>query len=79
LIKWEAKATYQDIVEDPFKEAGLNIKYFREWWWQTLKQLGIDIIDIEAYKRRITDISEKHYTDIIPILGLTQLLPQVGQ
>jgi len=68
LLKWEGKLPHQDTVEDAFKEAGLNIKYFRKWWRQTLKQLGIDSEEIEAYQGRITTIGGKHYTDFIPIL-----------
>jgi len=68
LLKWDGKLPHQDTVEDIFREAGLNIKYFRKWWRLTLKQLGIDSEDIEAYQGRITTIGGKHYTDFIPIL-----------
>jgi len=68
LLKWDGKLPHQDTIEDTFREAGLNIKYFRKWWRQTLKQLGIDSEDIEAYQGRITTIGGKHYTDFIPIL-----------
>ncbi len=59
---------HEDTLGKGLKEAGLSIKYFRKWWRQTLKKLGIDSEDIEAFQGRVTTIGGRHYTDWIPLL-----------
>ena len=62
------KLPHQDTIEDKFREYGLLLKYLRKWWRQTLKKLGIDSEDIEAFQGRRKTIGAEHYTDWIPIL-----------
>lgn len=53
IREYRGTIPHQDTVEKTFKEAGLQIKYFRKWWRQKLKQLGIDSEDIEADRKSV--------------------------
>ncbi len=68
LKEFRGRLKNQDNVEKDLKAAGLSVKYFRKWWRQTLKKLGIDSEDIEAFQGRVSTIGGRHYTDWIPLL-----------
>ena len=68
ILKWEGKLPHEDTIEKAFRDAGLATKYFRKWFRQLLKRLGIDSEDIEAFQGRVSTIGGRHYTDWIPIL-----------
>ncbi len=73
LKKRNIKLPHIDTVEDKFKEAGLNVKYIRKWFRQTLKKLRIDSETIEFLQGRKSalGIGGKHYTDFIPLADET--------
>ncbi|MEM0368944.1 MAG: integrase [Sulfolobales archaeon] len=66
IREYEGTLPHQDTIEKAFKEAGLQIKYFRKWWRQLLKRIGIDSEDIEAFQGRVSSIGGKHCTDWTP-------------
>ncbi len=68
LKAFKGRLKNQDNLEKDLKEAGLSVKYFRKWWRQTAKKLGIDSEDIEAFQGRVSSVGGRHYTDWIPIL-----------
>jgi len=68
LMRWGGKLPHEDTIREAFRDAGLATKYFRKWWRQTLKKLGIDSEDIEAFQGRPRSIGGRNYTDWIPIL-----------
>ncbi len=68
LLNWQGRLPHPDSVEKAFRQAGLAVKYFRKWWRQTLKKLGVDSEDIEAFQGRVSSVGGRHYTDWIPIL-----------
>jgi len=76
---YRGKLPHQDTVEDVFRESGLAVKYFRKWFRQLLKRLGIDSEDIEAFQGRVSTIGGRHYTDWIPILDedYKRILPHI--
>ncbi len=76
---YRGKLPHQDTVEDVFRESGLGVKYFRKWWRQLCKRLGIDSEDIEAFHGRVSSIGGRHYTDWIPILDedYKRILPHI--
>ncbi len=51
-----------------FRGCGLAVKYYRKWWRQKAKELGIDSETIEAFQGRPSTIGGRHYTDWLPIL-----------
>ncbi|MCE4598642.1 MAG: hypothetical protein F7C81_00385, partial [Desulfurococcales archaeon] len=51
-----------------FRGCGLAVKYYRKWWRQKAKELGVDSETIEAFQGRPTTIGGRHYTDWLPIL-----------
>ncbi len=65
---WQGKLPHQDTLEDKLRECGLATKYFRKWWRQKAKELGIDSETIEAFQGRPHTIGGRHYTDWLPIL-----------
>ncbi|MEM4452865.1 MAG: integrase [Thermosphaera sp.] len=77
--KYSGPTPHQDTIERTFRECGLALKYFRKWWRQKLKQLGIDSEDIEAFQGRVSTIGGKHYTDWTPILdeNYKKILPHI--
>jgi len=79
LLSFKGKLPHRDTVEDTFRELGLAIKYFRKWFRQKLKQIGIDSEDIEAFQGRVTSIGGRRYTDWIPILDedYKRILPAI--
>ncbi len=79
LLRFKGKLKNQDNMEKDLKEAGLGVKYFRKWWRQLAKRLGIDSEDIEAFQGRVSTIGGRHYTDWIPILDKDygRILPHV--
>ncbi len=81
ILEWEGKLPHEDTVEKVFRGAGLAVKYFRKWWRQTLKKLGIDSEDIEAFEGRVSSIGGRHYTDWIPLLDedYKKVLPKIRQ
>jgi len=81
LKSFKGKLRNQDNIEKKFKEAGLSVKYFRKWWRQTLKKLGIDSEDIEAFQGRVSSVGGRHYTDWMPILDkdYERILPYIKQ
>jgi len=68
VLKWRGELPHEDTVEEAFRKLGLPVKYFRKWFRQKLKELGIDSEDIEALQGRVSSIGGRHYTDWIPIL-----------
>ncbi len=78
---FKGKLRNQDNIEKEFKEIGLNIKYFRKWWRQTAKKLGIDSENIEAFQGRVSTVGGRHYTDWIPLLDkdYERILPYLKQ
>ncbi len=81
LKAFKGKLPHQDTIEDSFRDLGLPIKYFRKWFRQTLKKLGIDSEDIEAFQGRVTTIGGRHYTDWIPLLDkdYMKVLPKIRE
>ena len=79
LLNYKGKIPHRDTVETAFKEAGLAIKYFRKWWRQLCKRIGIDSEDIEAFQGRVSSIGGRRYTDWIPILDedYRRILPTI--
>ncbi|MEM1983314.1 MAG: integrase [Sulfolobales archaeon] len=79
IREYRGTIPHQDTIEKAFKEAGLQIKYFRKWWRQLLKRIGIDSEDIEAFQGRVSSIGGKHYTDWTPILdeNYKKILPHI--
>ncbi len=79
LLSFKGKLPHQDTIEDVFRKLGLNIKYFRKWWRQKLKQVKIDSEDIEAFQGRVSSIGGRRYTDWIPILDkdYRRILPEI--
>ena len=79
IKEYRGKLPHQDTVEDVFRESGLAVKYFRKWWRQLCKRLGIDSEDIEAFHGRVSSIGGRHYTDWIPILDedYKRILPHI--
>ncbi len=69
LLKWEGKLPHEDTIERKFKESGLAIKYFRKWFRQQCKRLGIDVEVIEFLQGRVSalGIGAKHYTDLVEL------------
>ncbi len=68
LLRWRGKLPHEDTIQKAFRRAGLASKYFRKWWRQKLKHIGIDSEDIEAFQGRVSSVGGRHYTDWIPIL-----------
>ncbi|RLG88075.1 MAG: hypothetical protein DRO18_02100 [Thermoprotei archaeon] len=68
VLKWRGGLPHEDTVEEAFRGLGLPVKYFRKWFRQKLKELGIDSEDIEALQGRVSSIGGRHYTDWVPIL-----------
>jgi len=81
LMRWGGKLPHEDTVEKKLKELGLGVKYFRKWWRQLCKRLGIDSEDIEAFQGRVSSVGGRHYTDWIPILDedYRVILPKVRE
>ncbi|MEM4469051.1 MAG: integrase, partial [Candidatus Nezhaarchaeales archaeon] len=79
IREYEGTIPHQDTIEKAFKEAGLQVKYFRKWWRQLLKRIGIDSEDIEAFQGRVLSIGGKHYTDWTPLLDkdYERILPHI--
>jgi len=71
---WEKVQAYQGPLHNPhtlkrrFRECGLAVKYYRKWWRQKAKELGVDSETIEAFQGRPQHGRGRHYTDWIPIL-----------
>ncbi len=71
---WEKVQAYQGPLYNPhtlkrrFRECGLAVKYYRKWWRQKAKELGVDGETIEAFQGRPSTVGGRHYTDWIPIL-----------
>lgn len=61
-------APHQDTLEDKLRKCGLATKYYRKWWRQKAKELGIDSETIEAFQGRPRTVGGRHYTDWLPIL-----------
>ena len=81
ILKWKGKLPHEDTVEDAFRGLGLAVKYFRKWFRQKLKELGIDSEDIEAFQGRVSSIGGRRYTDWIPILDrdYSKILPKIRE
>ncbi len=81
VLRWRGKLPHEDTIQKAFREAGLASKYFRKWWRQTAKKLGIDSEDIEAFQGRVSSVGGRHYTDWIPILDkdYERILPRVRE
>jgi len=79
LLSFKGKVPHEDTFEKKFRKLGLNIKYFRKWWRQKLKQLKIDSEDIEAFQGRVSSIGGRRYTDWIPLLDrdYLKILPEI--
>ncbi len=88
---WDRIQAYQGQLHNKhtlkrrFRECGLAVKYYRKWWRQKAKELGIDGETIEAFQGRPSTVGGRHYTDWIPILDkeyervmrhITELLSQ---
>jgi len=72
LRKRSLQLPHIDTVEDKFREAGLNVKYIRKWFRQTLKKLRIDseIIEFLQGRKSALGVGGKHYTDFIPLADI---------
>ncbi len=69
LKAFRGKLPSQDHIGKTFRKIGLAVKYYRKWFRQKLKQLGIDTEIIEFMQGRISalGIGAKHYTDLITL------------
>ncbi len=71
---WEKVQAYQGPLHNKhtlkrrFRECGLAVKYYRKWWRQKGKELGVDGETLEAFQGRPRLVGGKRYTDWIPIL-----------
>ena len=79
LLSFKGKVPHEDTFEKKFRKLGLSIKYFRKWWRQLCKRIGIDSEDIEAFQGRVSSIGGRRYTDWIPILDedYRRILPTI--
>ena len=79
IKEFRGELPHKTNISKAFSEAGLPQKYLRKWFRQTLKKLGIDSEDIEAFQGRVTTIGGRHYTDWIPLLDkdYMRILPHI--
>jgi len=65
---YEGPLHNEHTIKRRFRGCGLAVKYYRKWWRQKAKELGVDSETIEAFQGRPRTIGGRHYTDWLPIL-----------